>query len=234
MTGAVGNVSAEVPDPEIVDIQFTLCLLPINQAAYLVTSRDGEEGFNTTVYVPPTLSYHDGATRVDLEVMHGQSKKKLKYRGAPTLNFYKKGSAAGAVQQVASVKINPEWKNVLLIAISDPRGKGKFKMLAMNYDGLRLESGEIYVYNLTSDKVLSAIGNVKHRLHPGRFQRFECNLSTKRSQPVIVAAQREGGLKRLFHSNIAFSRIQSNLLIVYYEHQNPDRPRVQLVRDISL
>lgn len=232
MLGTVGSGSAQTPEPEEVNIRFTLCLLPVNKSAYYKIDQSGND--STATYVPPVLSYRNGSEQVDLRLVHGDSKKDLSYTGPPVLNFYRKGVQAGSTQPVGSVQLNPEWTEVLLLAISDPQGKGQYKISAMNAADLRLNPGDLYVYNSTSEEIFTAIGDVKHRLPRGHLQRFDCDVLSRRLKTVVMATQREGRFQSLFDSNMAFSRERSNLLLVYYEQQDPKRPRVKLVQGISL
>lgn len=249
MIGVGGDVFAQAPETdskaktkvdkkadsksEDVAIRFTLCLLPINKDAYFDSGKDSN-GAGIAIYNPPSLSYDNGVKMVNFKITHGHSKRKLTYRGAPTLKFYGKVGSAGVAKQVASVEINPKWKNILLIAVSDSRGQGTFKLIQMNFDALKLESGEIYMYNLTPETLLSAIGKVKHRLRPLQLKRFNCSLAATRVQRVLMVARREGGVEKLFNKEMAFSRKKSNLLLVYYEKEDPKRPRFQLLRGVSL
>lgn len=225
--GLACSASAQAPEPEEVSIRFTFCLLPINES----TANSGTMG----EYVRPSLSYRNGNEPVDLTLSHGQSIKDLRYRGPPILNFFnKEGGEGEPPQRAGSVQLNPEWTEVLLLAISDPQRVGYFHITAVDATDLTLNPGDLYVYNLTEEEMFVAVGEVKHRLPPGRLKPFNCDFSSRRLQTVVMATRREERFQSVFNNNMGFSRERSNLLLIYFEEEDPQRPRVKLVRGISL
>mgnify|MGYP006137981853 CR=1 FL=1 len=202
--------------PETVAIKFKLALLPMNESAfYQIRNNSGDAGDTSapiSYYDAPSIGYRSGEQSVEFKIQHGDTEKEMSYNGPPTLSFYKPGESS---RLVGKVSIDPSWKQVLILAVSDAEGRGDFKMQAMDASQLKLSPSDIYVYNLTKKPMYTAIGEIKHAIQPRQLQYFDCDLSSSPQQQLIIVSATDDSIRREYAANRSFARQCSHLMILH-------------------